>query len=185
MISNSRPSVARSPRFSIAIAAVAATATLLLSACTGTSSTSGQPTSSTTTSIESSPLSAHFELTSTDVARGGLASATIVIENRTDQEIITTACGPYAAGLTKIGEPLSLSMLTCAGLYVIPIGETRVPVKYPTRVSSGCSRDPNPKIPLCGPDGPPLLSIGDYELRAVSGAPEIPVPTPVVIQLVD
>jgi hypothetical protein len=76
-------------------------------------------------------------------------------------------------------------MLTCAGRYVIPIGETRVPVKYPTRVSSGCSRDPNPKIPLCGPDGPPLLSIGDYELRAVSGAPEIPVPTPVVIQLVD
>jgi len=183
MMLNSRSSVARSTSSSIAITAVAAT--LLLSACTGVSSAKSQPAISTTATIESSPLSAHFELTSTDTVRGSLASATIVIGNLTGHEIVTSVCGPFVAGLTKMGEPLSLPVLTCAGRYVIPIGETRVVVKYSTRVSSGCSTDPNPKIPLCGPDGPPLLSTGDYELKAVPVAPEIPVPSPVLIRLVD
>ncbi|MEI7622675.1 MAG: hypothetical protein WCJ88_03890 [Actinomycetes bacterium] len=170
----------------MAIAAIVAiVAILLLSACTVASSARSQPAISTAATIESSPLSAHFELTSTDVVRGGLASATIVIGNLTGQEIVTSVCGPFVAGLTKMGEPLSLPVLTCAGRYVIPIGETRLVVKYSTRVSSGCSTDPNPKIPLCGPDGPPLLSTGDYELKAAPVAPEIPVPSPVLIRLVD
>lgn len=123
MMLNSRSSVARSTSSSIAITAVAAT--LLLSACTGVSSAKSQPAISTTATIESSPLSAHFELTSTDTVRGSLASATIVIGNLTGHEIVTSVCGPFVAGLTKMGEPLSLPVLTCAGRYVIPIGEAR------------------------------------------------------------
>ena len=171
-----------SGRFVAVVAALVFSAGL--AACSNTSNIETVPRSeSTITTISDVPFSAHFEIVDTELVAGENGSGWIVLDNRTGAPIVSKACTLYTPELRRSGRGQDLPALTCAGLWMIAVGEMRVPITFST-LDSMCSGSQNRGLGSCLPDGkPPKLEPNDYELTAWSMDRNLPTPPPVKIHV--
>lgn len=176
-------------RIVMTMVALAVLATVIATSCssgTNPSSADASPSEMSATTISESPFSAHFEIDQREIVAGNLGRATIVIVNRTREPIVSTACPAnlYTASLVGNGHEPEGSQLACAGFHEIPIGETRLPVQFLTRVEM-CSQPPSTRFAQCLSDGmQPSLTPGEYELIAWSLDRSLPVPSPIKVKLI-
>ena len=176
-------------RIVITMVALTVLATVIATSCSSGTSPSAVDTSPpemSATTISESPFSAHFEIDQREIVAGNLGRATIVIVNRTGEPIVSTACPAniYTAGLVGNGNEPEGSQLACASFHEIPIGETRLPVQFLTRVEM-CSQPPSTRFTQCLSDGTqPTLVPGEYELIAWSLDRSLPIPSPIKVKLI-
>lgn len=176
-------------RIAITMSALAVLATANATSCSSSMSqntSDASPAETSATTISESPFSAHFEIDQREIVAGNLGRATIVIVNRTGEPIVSTACPAnlYTAGLVGNGNEPEGSQLACASFHEIPIGETRLPVQFLTRVEM-CSQPPSTRFTQCLSDGTqPTLVPGEYELIAWSLDRSLPVPSPIKVKLI-
>ena len=179
----------RTRRIAITMVALTVLATVIATSCssgTSPSSADASPAETSATTISESPFSAHFEIDQREIVAGNLGRATIVVVNRTGEPIVSTACPAnlYSASLVGNGHEPEGSQLACAGFHEIPIGETRLPVQFLTRVEM-CSQPPSTRFTQCLSDGTqPTLVPGEYELIAWSQDQSLPIPSPIKVKLI-